>query len=158
MSIFLGRGRFSALMISVNSSTPSAAAKPRIAIPLLAHAADVPLLIIVTGIDQSVAGQREELVVNGSVKRGRVAVLEVGSAAAVDEQGVASEHASGASIANEITMVIVRVTGRVKRVQLEGADADRFSFPDRYVGVRRAALLRHRALGSGKFAQGDRRP
>ena len=87
-----GRGRSSAAMIATNSSSALAAAEPRIARLFLADAADPTLLIIVAGIDQRVVGQREELVVDRAVERRRVAVLEVGTAATVDQQRVAGEQ------------------------------------------------------------------
>ena len=63
-----------------------AAAEARIALTLLPDAADVPLLIIVPRIHQRVLGKRENLVVDRAVERRRIAVLEIGAAAAVDQQ------------------------------------------------------------------------
>jgi hypothetical protein len=44
-------------------------------------------------VDQAFVGQREQLADDAGVERGGVAVLEVGAAAAVDQERVASEDA-----------------------------------------------------------------
>src|SRR5690348_15054639 len=70
-----------------------AAAEARVARFLLPDGADSALLIVVAGIDERVVRQRKDLLLDRTVERRGVAILEVGAAAAVDHQRIAGEDA-----------------------------------------------------------------
>ena len=62
------------------------AAQARIELPLLGDAGDGEAAVVVRRIEQAGLRQREDLAVHRAVQRVRVALLEVGAAAAADQQ------------------------------------------------------------------------
>src|SRR6185503_1497384 len=87
------------------------AAEPRVSLALLSDAADMPLLIVVSGIDQGIVGQAEDFAMHRSVERRRVPVLEIRAAAAVDQQRIAGEDHPRATLTQKIAVVIVGMAG-----------------------------------------------
>src|SRR5581483_12420482 len=59
---------------------------------LLADRTDAPPLVVVTGVDQRVFGQRKQLASDAPVELRRVAALEIGAPTTADEQRVAGEQ------------------------------------------------------------------
>lgn len=86
-----------------------AASEAWVALKLLVDAADMPLLIIVTGIDERVAGKAENLLMDRPVQGRRVAVLKIGSAAAIDQERIARKHPAGIASFKKVAVVIVGV-------------------------------------------------
>src|SRR5690606_34872026 len=68
------------------------ATQARVARLFLGDRGHAALLVVMAGIHQRVIGQREQLAAHAVVERARVAVLEVGAAAALDQQRVAGKH------------------------------------------------------------------
>ena len=91
------------------------AAESRVARPLLADRRHAALLVVVRREDEAVVGQREELVVHAAVERHRVAVLEIGAPAAVDQQRVAGEDAVGEVVGVALCCTLPRATGEAIR-------------------------------------------
>ena len=54
------------------------------------------------GIDERLVGQTKELVVDSAIEAGGVTTLEVGAAAAIDQERIARENAAF----NEICMMV----------------------------------------------------
>jgi hypothetical protein len=74
------------------------AAEARVVAPLLGHAGDRDAAVVVRRVEQAVGGQRQELLVHRAEQALGAALLEVGAAAAADQQRVAGEgHRSSSS-------------------------------------------------------------
>ena len=93
------------------------AAQAGIARLLLADGADAALLVVVRRIDQGVVVEGKKLAAYRVIQRGRVAALEVGAAAGLDQQRVAGVQPAGVGIGE----VVVGVAGGVDRAPVRSS-------------------------------------
>jgi hypothetical protein len=106
-----------------------AAAEARIAGLLLADARHAPTLVVVRRIDQGLVGERKELFVHAAVEVRRIAVLEVGASAPVDQEHIAGEDPRSAARGRRGTRR--GVSRDEERLQAQAAERERFAFLDR---------------------------
>ncbi len=134
----------------------------RIAGLFLADAGYAPSLVIVARIDQHLVRQGEELAGDRAVQRCGIAVLEVGTTTAVDQQGIAGEYA----IMQPVSEMVVGMAGRVQRQDRDTANGERpgliYSNIDTRQAVRRrtgdtAAGFLPEAAGRGQMVCMDMR-
>ncbi|RYI32765.1 MAG: DUF5009 domain-containing protein [Acetobacteraceae bacterium] len=83
--------------------------------------------VVMRGPDDGVVGQREQHIGDALIQRGRIARLEVGAAAAVDEQGVAGENVPVFAAGPEVAHAASGVARRVQRAQLLAAKGQHLS-------------------------------
>src|SRR3546814_7313411 len=95
------------------------AGKARVSLTLLRHCRDVAMIVVVSGEDQTVARQRENLLRDRVIERGGVTVLEIGPPTAVDQQGDAGEGAKTIGLIDQVGMVGIGVPRRKQRLKLE---------------------------------------
>ena len=111
------------------------------------------MIVVVSGEDQTVARQRENLLRDRVIERGGVTVLEIGPPTAVDQQGVAGEGAKTIGLIDQVGMVGIGVPRRKQRLKLERADGQGLVLGDADVSTRKAVHGGVRDLGAGKAAQ-----
>ena len=86
----------------------------------LAHARHREAAIVMAGIDQALLGEREDLAAHRAVERARIAVLEVGAAAAADEKRIARERHR--LVVEHVGEARVRVASGGPRLEVAGAE------------------------------------
>src|SRR5438094_3455355 len=94
--------------------------KARVVELLLAHARQREAAIVVAGVDQALIGEREDLAAHRAVERARIAVLEVGAAAAANEKRIARERYR--LVVEHVGEARVRVASGGPRLEVAGAE------------------------------------
>ena len=115
---------------------------------LLADGRDGVALIVMGGKDERLLGEPEQPL-QALVLRARIAVLEVGSAGAADQERVAGEDA----VAQMEAVGIVGVAGGVDRVQADALDGEPVAVGDPHRDDVDFALLAHHRHASRAVAQ-----
>ena len=111
----LGMRQPEVLHVADEVALADVAAEARIEAALLGDARHREAAVVVRGIEQARRRQRQDLALHRAVHRARVALLEVGAAAAADQQAVAGER--HALVVEHVGDAAVRVPGR--RAHLE---------------------------------------
>ena len=88
----LGMGELEVVHIARKIALAELATATRIETLFLADARHRQAAIIVRGIKQTALRQREQRAVDGAIHGARIALLEIGAAAAADEQAIAGER------------------------------------------------------------------
>ena len=92
-------------------------------------------------IDQRILGQREQFVMHAAVQSRRIAILKIGAAATVNQQGIASQHAA----IHGIGKMIVGVAWGMQRCERDAPNAERPAVLQRDIG---AGQLIQRRMGN----------
>ena len=108
---------------------------------LLADAGDGQAAVVMPGIDQAALRQREDLLAHRAEQRARVAILEVGAAAAADEERIAGERHR--AVVEHVAHAAAGVAGGRARFEAGCAKTDLLPGLEVAVGALRAARARH---------------
>ena len=122
------------------------AAQPRIEAPLFGDAGHREAAVIVRRIEQAGRRQRQDLAAHRAVHCARVALLEIGAAAAPDQQAIAGER--HALVVEDIRHTTQGMTGRRADLEIAGAELHA-------IAVREIAVA---AFGSAGGGERDRAP
>src|ERR1700682_5843198 len=87
---------------------------------LLADAGDGEAAIVVARIDQAAIGRREDLLSHRAIQRARVGLLEIGAAAAADEERIAGE--CHRAVVEHVGGAAPGVAGRCSRLEVPLAE------------------------------------
>ena len=120
------------------------AAEARVEMPLLADAGRGQPAIIMRRIEQTIVGQGEDLLMHRAVHRARIALLEIGPAAAADQQAIAGE--GHAPVVEHIGQAAAGMARRLAHLQIAPAKGDHVVGHQIAVGPRGAAVGRQPML------------
>ena len=109
------------------------AAQARVEAALFGDAAGGQAAVVVGGIEQAAVRQGKDLVMDGSVEPARVALLEVGPAAAPDQQAVAGERHR--AVVQNVGDAAAGVAGRRAHREMTLAEADMVVLGQQAVGA-----------------------
>jgi hypothetical protein len=121
----------------VKSPSRRGAAEPRIEAPLLGHRGDGEAAVIMRRIEQALLGQGEDLLLHRAVHRRGVAALEIGAAAAADQQAIAGE--GHALVVEHEGQAAIGVPWRRAHAEAAAAEFDRVARVEQPVGAGGAA-------------------
>src|SRR5690606_31050659 len=111
----------------------SPAAETRVVLFLFAHRRHGEALVVMPRIEQALVGQREDLVVDRSIKRLRIALLKIGPAGATDQERISRE--GHRPVAGDVGDAAVGMARSLADLELVAPETDAVAVLDVDVGT-----------------------